>query len=802
MKIELHDYQKECLDDLRLFFDEAAKINDPQIAFRNITDYVYGRYQPAPKMEDSMPYVCIRLPTGGGKTLLAAHAIGIAAKRYSQTDAPVCLWLAPSNAIVQQTLKALKTPGHPCRIALTDAFSGRDVNCISVSEALRISRVNLESSVTVIVATIQSLRQEETEGRKIYDDNGNLMEHFDSVDPELKGNLRRGDGGKIYYSLDNALKLRRPIIISDEAHNAGTDLSYESLARFSPSCIVEFTATPQTAHDPPKGKYASNVLTQASAFQLKNANMIKFPLHLEIFNNNPREAIRAAIVKRKDLEEIAKKEKEYIRPITLYQAEDRKGETTVEDIENWLKDKKLFGVPQEQIAVQTGNRRELEEHDLMSPDCPIRHIITVRAIAEGWDCPFAYVLCSMANYESPRPVEQVLGRILRLPYASRKKDNSLNESYAYVARGRFREVASSVITALVNKNGYQLMEGADLVRSSSSNIGGLFGKTSESTNKSKEIVVPRLMVNGKDEQQPLEFEHFLDVQWSIAQKIPEVDDFQLPASALGKADIDINEKQELTYKMTATEEIRRQMTLLDSDKKWTEESLAAFIDSEIKHLDIPQMQSVPYILSTIKALREKYDLALLARYRFDVRRYIEEKIKDLRNEKARQGYQQILETVNVNNGKLQVSASHTLNFERGKNYQPRSHYDGDSFKKHLHPYVGDLKNIGEEYECACYLDDLEEMDVWVRNLDKDPDYSFWLQTSTDKFYPDFVCRLKDGRILVVEYKGGDRWSNDDSKEKRAIGKIWAELSGGTCLFIMPNGTNYRNEIPKLLSEQS
>lgn len=99
-----------------------------------------------------------------------------------------------------------------------------------------------------------------------------------------------------------------------------------------------------------------------------------------------------------------------------------------------------------------------------------------------------------------------------------------------------------------------------------------------------------------------------------------------------------------------------------------------------------------------------------------------------------------------------------------------------------------MKGEGEEFNCAVFIDGLDKVEFWVRNLERKPG-AFWLPTSTDRFYPDFVARLKDGRLLVVEYKGGDRWSNDDSKEKRRIGELWAEKSGGTCIFTMPEGNN-------------
>jgi type III restriction enzyme len=78
-----------------------------------------------------------------------------------------------------------------------------------------------------------------------------------------------------------------------------------------------------------------------------------------------------------------------------------------------------------------------------------------------------------------------------------------------------------------------------------------------------------------------------------------------------------------------------------------------------------------------------------------------------------------------------------------------------------------------------------------------PKHCFWLQTSTDRFYPDFVCELTDGRFLVVEHKGFDRWSDDDSKEKRNIGRVWEEKSDGQCLFVMTQGPAWNTILAKL-----
>ena len=124
-------------------------------------------------------------------------------------------------------------------------------------------------------------------------------------------------------------------------------------------------------------------------------------------------------------------------------------------------------------------------------------------------------------------------------------------------------------------------------------------------------------------------------------------------------------------------------------------------------------------------------------------------------------------------------------------YNPNWYYEGAyRLKKHYFPLIGELKSEGEELECALFLSQMDEVEYWVRNLERRPEFSFWLPTSTDRFYPDFVTKLKDGRIFVVEYKGEHLWSNDDSKEKRAIGALWADRSSGTCLFVMPKGKDW------------
>ena len=73
------------------------------------------------------------------------------------------------------------------------------------------------------------------------------------------------------------------------------------------------------------------------------------------------------------------------------------------------------GIPAEHIAIRTADVNELKNVDLLSPDCPVRYIITVNALKEGWDCPFAYILASLANKTSQVDVSRFWGAFCGCP---------------------------------------------------------------------------------------------------------------------------------------------------------------------------------------------------------------------------------------------------------------------------------------------------------------------------------------------------------------------------------------------------
>jgi type III restriction enzyme len=438
-------YQTDALEYLRQFLEEA-RFADPRTAFDRYQAEAARRAMPAtyrslPGLEQT-PYVCLRLPTGGGKTLLSAYTIAVAARAFLEQDFPLVLWLVPTNTIRRQTLETLKNPRHPNREAIVEQF-GSQVFVLDIADFTKIRPQDLKSKTVIVVGTMQTLRVDKTEGRKVYAHHEDLEPHFVNVPKTLDGleKIEEGAGkGTIKYSFRNLLTLHRPLVIVDEAHNATSPLSVEVMQRIQPACIVEFTATPAGN---------SNILHSVSASELKAADMIKLPIVLTE-HQTWEEAITAAVQTREKLEKLASNEREYLRPIVLFQAEEKGHDITYDVILNYLLERE--GIPREKIAIATGNQRELDDINLLDPDSPKKpnFIITVEALKEGWDCPFAYVFCSVAKIHSKKDIEQILGRVLRMPYATKRVHEELNRAYANVSQDSWRNAVAELQDHMVS----------------------------------------------------------------------------------------------------------------------------------------------------------------------------------------------------------------------------------------------------------------------------------------------------------------------------------------------------------------
>lgn len=883
--ITLKDYQERVLDSLREYFRVAAQTGNPDSAFRTVTRRVYREGMPyfpvsVAGLESRMPYVCLRVPTGGGKTLLACYAAGLALHDFMRADHAVVLWLVPSNTILDQTADALRDPRHPYRRALDLACGAVEV--VTIEEALRLSRATVEGQTVVIVSTIQSFRVEDTTGRKVYDQNGAFAEHLLNIPLERLADLLPGADGKPKPSLVNMLRLRRPIVIVDEAHNARTDLSFSALGDVLPSCIVEFTATPAREKTP------SNVLHRISAAELKTAQMVKLPLRVITRHPSQRDQLLAeAVTLRADLEKLAVAEGqqtgEYIRPILLIQAERV-------DVCEPLRDRLVreFGLSKDEVKISVGKLDELKNvKDIASPKCLVRVIITVEKLREGWDCPFAYVLCSLKETRSATAIEQIVGRILRLPLAQAKWHRELNCAYAFSVSESITDVLAELREALEH-NGFtaaeaeriiipvpqgtlplgvqpqtvkltpadidatvapiqvlalagkvridaaigeitivvplddadteklkscvktpeakiQLEEAVALVREAEKAFGGTGATRAPSPyERQLDFLVPLLCVFENGMLYEFESTFLIEHPWKLSEKdaslSAEYNPLVRPVGYAGVVDVGVKgDVQTIVIKDPSAVDfvgmLHQQTLQLGGVHDWSIESLIAWLDRGIDHQDIPVGESAEFMRKVIRGLMAKLsmtDVNTLALDRFRLRDEIAACIQDHRESERKASFQLLL----LPDSPLTVEQGRSINFKT-MGYEPSRVYEGGfQFQKHYFgPKPGELSEktangqTTEEFRCAQFLDGLPQVQFWVRNLPRKPT-SFRLQTSTDWFYPDFLCQLTDGRVLAVEYKGKHLYDGVDAEEKRVVGQVWASRSSGRCLFVMPTDGDF------------
>lgn len=448
--MELNSYQKQVMRDLSEYLNCVNRSTNLFSAWREYwfaKDVAVGMGG-VPSYNNSIakvPHVCMKVPTGGGKTFLACASIRRIFDALPTGKPQVVVWLVPSDSILSQTVRNLSDVNHPYRQRLDQEFSGR-VGVYTKEMLLNgqnFSPDTVREMLTVCIMSYSSLRidSKKKDVRKVYQENGNLYrfaEFFKDTEALLADTPDT--------ALIQVLRHLEPVVVVDESHNAGSDLSVEMLNNLNPSFVLDLTATPRKN---------SNILSYVDARALKKEHMVKLPV--VVYNRTTRQSvIQDAIQLRGSLEQEAIAAEaaggKYIRPIVLFQAQPRTGESsdTFEKVKSLLVE---MGIPGEEIAVKTSNVDDLKGKDLMSRDCKIRYIITVNALKEGWDCPFAYILASLANRTSAVDVEQILGRILRQPYAMQHKSPLLNTSYVLTNSVDFHATLEKIVGGL-NKAGF------------------------------------------------------------------------------------------------------------------------------------------------------------------------------------------------------------------------------------------------------------------------------------------------------------------------------------------------------------
>ena len=471
--MELKIYQQSVLDDLDLYIEELDKQPTIKAAFRSYwankgvsVDSIESEYlRPYNDEITGVPNITIKVPTAGGKTYIACRALKHIFQTYSNDKPKVVVWFVPSDPILKQTYNNLHNPNHPYRRAL-DVDFGNKVNVVDKESALvgqNIHPTQLKENLTIFVFSVQSFASNNKDGRKARRENENLAEHVSSYTYSDKM-LTNADE----TSLLQVIAQLNPVMVIDESHNfESSELRIDLKKEINPSFIFNLTATP---------KENSNIISFVDAMQLKVENMVKLPII--VYNHKTTtDVIANAITLQHSLECKAKQHQKqggkYIRPIVLFQAQPKLSDDNITF--DKIKEKLIEGgIPEEQVKIKTANKDEIKNIDLMSDSCEVRYIITVNALKEGWDCPFAYILASLANKSSKIDVEQILGRVLRLPYTQKQPEELLNLSYVFTCSTDFQDTLSRIVESLNNagfsKRDFRVAN--DSQESSTENIAG------------------------------------------------------------------------------------------------------------------------------------------------------------------------------------------------------------------------------------------------------------------------------------------------------------------------------------------
>jgi type III restriction enzyme len=450
--MELKPYQQQVINDLALFLEHIQETKDVRDAFYNfwakhpktpLFPFAGTAIEPYKNNVPRVPHTCVKVPTAGGKTFIACNAIKTIFDAFAYDKPKAVVWLVPSITILDQTIKNLKDTSHPYRQKINAHF-GNKVEVFDKAALLQGSGFNATSvreQLNIFVLSFDSIRTANKEGRKVFEQNGSLQS-FEALlgkDEEI--------------SLMKVMQYLNPMIVVDESHNAETDLSVDMLTAFNPCFILDLTATPRKN---------SNIISFIDALELKRENMVKLPVI--VYNHQDKtEVINSSLQLQKQLERQAiaeeKKGGKYIRPIVLFQAQPKNGKDFLNAEEEKsnvqkLKEKLIeLKIPAEQIKIKTANINEIKGIDLMSKACEVRYIITINALKEGWDCPFAYILASLADKSSAVDVEQILGRVLRQPYVMKHNFPLLNLSYVLTASSKFLDTLDNIVKGL-NKAGF------------------------------------------------------------------------------------------------------------------------------------------------------------------------------------------------------------------------------------------------------------------------------------------------------------------------------------------------------------
>jgi type III restriction enzyme len=739
-----------------------------------------------------VPNVTFKVPTGGGKTFLAANAVSRVLGRYLNKNTGFVLWIVPNDAIYRQTLNRLKDRQHPYRQTLDRAAAGR-VKIFEKDHRLDVRDV--EENLCVMVLMLQAANRQTQASLKMFRDRGDVHgftphegdqgahEALVQAIPNLAC-YDQGDGmatwAMIKDSLGNALRIIRPIVILDEGQKAISDLAFGTLYGFNPSIVIELSATPIDVRErggasPRPARYA-NLLVEITGREIDREGMIKMPLNVETkAGTDWHSTLSASLGKlnaiQADADAYSAEGGRYIRPIMLVQVErtgkDQReaGFIHAQDVRDWLLN---AGLEEAEVAIKTAEQNDLsqpENLDLLSPTNKVRVIITKQALQEGWDCPFAYVLCSLAASSNLNAMTQLVGRILRQPYALKTGVDALDEGYVIA----HHPTTGDVVTAI--KGGLEKDGLGDLVL----NVSGSDAATNDRQTRklprrgslsTADIYLPKVLLVDGDELRDLDYETDIlgRIVWdgfdvaALAARIPE--NAQAAESQI--------QRIQLTDGATPieAERISRSIATTTFDP-----SFAVRILSDLVPNPFVCRQIVGDLIEALEGRGfsgEKIgSLSALI---------IEEARKALdteRNLRAEFYFKQAVNNERIQ-FRLRVDGRNWIMPSDMDTTEPVNapqvlRNDGTALEKSLFSPTYQAELNGDEKDVAVYLDADNALMWWHRNVAKS---QYGLQGwKRNRIFPDFIfaASQSDGkrRVTVLETKG-DHLDNADTGYKRDV----------------------------------
>ena len=744
-----------------------------------------------------IPNICLKVPTGGGKTLLGAAGVERINVDFFKQNTGFVLWVVPSDAIYQQTLKALSDRESLYRQTLDRASFGR-VKILQKTDSFHPEDIN--QSLCVMLLMLQSAGRQSKETLRMFKDSGRFpyffpeiddyhtnkkllseyknLETYNNFDNTISSNI------SIKHSLGNVLKLIQPLIVIDEGHRAYSEKAKETLTGFNPRFILELSATPN------KKEHHSNVLVSVSGEQLKKEEMIKLPINIYNLENKDWKKTLAKgheVLQKlsKDSTKLKKIDNHYIRPIMLIRVErtgnDQREKHFIhsEDVREYLI--KNFNIDTTQIKVKSASKDELKNEDLLSEYSKVQYIITKEALKEGWDCPFAYILTILSKTQAPVAIEQMIGRVLRQPATKRTSIKSLNQCYV-ICIDQDVAIAVEKIKKGLQNEGMDGLAGDIQTLDNTQKIKSTIKIKRRNPFRNLKIFLPKVLHKSEKTFRELNYEGDLlyYIDWSSLKL---------------NTDISLDDRdQEISHTQVDIKTHTQHTKLISSDYGSTKEVLEnpdmdfSFMCQRFSDI-IPNPWNVSVIIDKmLSSLKKKYGKEKIYKNRFyildilrkDFHKQISQKTEKLFREKLKKN-EILFKLISSGDPDLNWEMAKTLSLSISKNSSVLRKRNNKSLQLSFFEdiYEEEFKFNNLEKNIAWYLDENEAIKWWHRILEKqDWHLQGWQR---NKIYPDFLVCLKSSEngkasLSVLETKGQHLLGNIDTEYKKKLFDLFTAYS--------------------------